>query len=78
MSIEYIRKTYGVPAKRGMKIEAWEKVGGDWRLKVSGRISSAIGQYLRIDRNGLYHPTYGIVYFSEDGEVLFDSRKLPD
>lgn len=74
MSMEYIRDTYGVPAKRGMKIEAWERVGADWHLRAAGRISSAIGQYLRIDGNGLWHPTWGIVYFSDDGEVLFDSR----
>jgi hypothetical protein len=78
MSMEYIRETYGVPARRGAKVEAWEKVGGEWQRRVSGRISSAIGQYLRIDRSGLYHPTYGIVYLSDDGDVLFDSRKLPD
>lgn len=74
MSIGYIRDTYGVPARRGMKVEAWEKVGAEWRKRATGRISSAIGQYLRIDGDGLWHPTWGIVYLSDDGEVLFDSR----
>ena len=79
MSMAYIRKTYGVPAKRGRVVEVWEwrrREGStcEWRCVRKGRITSSLGQYLRIDGDGPWHPTDGLVYLSESGEVLFDSR----
>lgn len=75
----YVRKTYGVPAKRGMAVEVWEwrRWEGrtcEWRRTTKGRVTSAPGPYLRIDGRGPWHPTWGVVYLSPEGEVLFDSR----
>lgn len=75
----YVRKTYGVPAKRGMTVEVWEwrRWEGrtcEWRLVKKGRVTSAPGPYLRIDGRGPWHPTWGVVYLSPEDEVLFDSR----
>jgi hypothetical protein len=58
VSFEYIRKYYGVPAKRGMKVIA----DGDL-VEITG----AKGAYLRIRLNGeknsrTYHPTWEIQY----------------
>ena len=57
--MDYIRKTYNVPAKQGGVIEYQGKIG---------RILGASGGYLRIKldgekRVGLYHPTYNITYY---------------
>ena len=58
MSLEYIRKYYGVPAKRGMKIKYFNK---------SGVIVGSLGAYLKIRLDGEcntkpYHPTYELEY----------------
>lgn len=58
MSLKYIRKRYGVPAKRGGKILYMGK---------PGKIVSAKGAYLRIKMDNYklvetYHPTYRITY----------------
>ena len=68
MSMEYIRKTYGVPAKRGARIEYQpEGEKRSWR----GTITSAQDMYLRIRRDGdvctypaPFHPTWGMTYLS--------------
>ncbi len=59
MSFTYIKDYYGVPAKRGARVEADGK---------AGRIISAVGQYLyiRLDhdgkRHGPYHPVWHMHY----------------
>ena len=67
MSLAYIRKTYGVPAKRGARVEFQsDKPGhGPWRCT----ITSADGAYLRLRRDGdtrtypaRFHPTWGLTY----------------
>lgn len=65
MSMEYIRKTYNVPAKRGGKV------------KVSGRLGTIVrarGQYLLVrwaDTVGQpcvpCHPTWQVNYLTPDG-----------
>lgn len=74
MSMQYVRDTYGVPAKRGMRVEAYYRdVIGEWVLAFDGRITSA-SHYVHVD--GIpFHPTAGMVYFDKDGAVLFDGRK---
>lgn len=67
MSMEYIRKTYGVPARRGARVEFMPgKVGhAPWR----GTITSASGGYLYIRRDGdkhtypaSFHPKWRLTY----------------
>jgi hypothetical protein len=62
MSMDYIRRTYGVPAKRGGRVAftAAEKA-------VKGTIVSSRQEYLRVrwDESGLtqtMHPTWMLVY----------------
>jgi hypothetical protein len=67
--MEYIRRTYGVPAKRGMRVEYMS--GRDYEL-MQGVIVGSKGARLRIrldgDRcSGIYHPTYNLVYFAPTG-----------
>jgi hypothetical protein len=66
MSLEYIRKTYGVPAFRGARVRYETRKG---RQPWFGRITSADGAYLRILRDGdkrtypaRFHPTWGMTY----------------
>lgn len=75
MSMEYVRKTYGVPAKRGMWVEVYfQRHRCGWTLAKRGRITSA-SHHLHIDGGGPYHPTYGMVYLDrEGGEILMDTR----
>lgn len=67
MTMEYIRRYYGVPAKRGGRV----------RFKGRpGRIVSADEQYLNIqfdDRDdvlGPYHPTWEMVYEDSKGSAI--------
>lgn len=64
MSLEYIRETYGVPAKRGVIVIA---------DGVYGAITGSRMAYLKIRFNGekksrIYHPTWKIQYLTEEGE----------
>jgi hypothetical protein len=62
---EYIRNYYGVPAKKGQRVET-EHNG---KLK-RGTISGAHGQYIKITFDGekkpagVFHPTDGIRYLT--------------
>lgn len=65
MSMAYIRKTYGVPAKRGARVE-YTGCG----KKMAGTIRSAHGGHLRIQLDGQkhagnYHPTWELRYLAE-------------
>lgn len=73
MSFEYIRKTYGVPAKRGGRVRYTDGNGVIW----NGRITSAPGHYLRVlvdDRvqgyrgRLLLHPTWQIEYLPQNAK----------
>ena len=62
MSMDYIRRTYGVPAKRGMTVT----ICGDG-IRVPARIVGSRGKYLRLcipggKRSHLYHPTDFLEY----------------
>ena len=68
--MDHIRRTRGVPAKRGMRVE----VNGS-----KGQIASARGGslYVRFDGGRCSvpcHPTWRVVYFDDDGNVLHDTR----
>ena len=67
MSLEYIRRTYDVPAKRGMRVRYTDGHGSIWE----GKITTSQGAYLQIlvdDRADGYrrrlnlHPTYNVEY----------------
>ena len=63
MSMKYIRKTYGVPAKRGVRV----RYTGDPKPK-DGAIVSSNGTYIRVrwdgqsKTDGPYHPTWKMEY----------------
>lgn len=68
MSLEYIRKTYGVPAKRGGRVE----YTGDGTPE-RGTITSADGARLRVRLDGLkhpahFHPTWKLRYLQSTAE----------
>lgn len=68
MSMKYIRDTYHVPAKRGMRVMANGR---------PGKIVSAGGAYLKIKlddqkRPGLHHPTWNMIYYTDEGPKEFD------
>jgi hypothetical protein len=62
MSMDYIRRQYGVPAKRGARVRY---TGG--LSPAEGRITSARGPHIRVrldgeKRSDVYHPTWKIEY----------------
>jgi len=62
MSLQYIRDAYGVPAKRGGRIEYTGS-----RVKVQGTITGASGPRIRVRLDGdthsvAFHPTWEIRY----------------
>jgi hypothetical protein len=66
MSMEFIRRTYGVPAKRGGRVE----YGGGRRPEL-GTICGSKGAHLRIRLDGLkysmqFHPTWRLRYFDPE------------
>lgn len=72
MSMEYIRKNYSVPAKRGCRIEFL----GKGPVPVGGVITGSRGARLRIRLDGEkvsrnYHPTWALRYLPKqpNGEV---------
>jgi len=76
LTMEYVRKAYGVPAKRGMMVEAYYKKDGKWLLAARGRITSAS---YNIHINGVpFHPTHNVVYFDKDGSILMDTREVTE
>lgn len=61
--MEYIRKTYRVPSKRGCRVEY---LASDGEL-MEGTITGAVAGYLRIrldgaKHSGRYHPTWALKY----------------
>lgn len=88
MTMQYVRDTYRVPAKRGRCVRVYYRPHGwgrlpvgdprRWVLAKEGRITSA-SHHLHIDGGGPYHPRYGVVYLDDDGEtVLLDTRLFCD
>lgn len=74
MSLDYIRRTYNVTAKRGMRVRYTDESGGIW----NGRITSAPGAHLRIlvddrvdgyRRRLILHPTYNVEYMPSNVEL---------
>ena len=69
MAAEYVRRHYGVPAKRGMRVIT---------CSGPGRVTSFDGQCVRVllddigyARHGLpFHPTWQMTYLDADGKVL--------
>lgn len=66
MSMAYIRETYGVPAKRGGRVEY---LASDGEL-MEGTITGSSGAYLlvRLDGakySGRYHPTWALKYLPD-------------
>lgn len=62
MNMEYIRKTYGIPAKRGGRVE----YTGNGKPEL-GTITGARNAHLRIRLDGeprplVYHPTWELKY----------------
>ena len=67
MSLEYIRRAYGVPAKRGGKVE-YLATNGEL---IDGTIVGADGQYLSVrlgdnKRAVPMHPTWHLKYLPEE------------
>ena len=63
MSMDYIRRTYGVPARRGGRIKFRPCQG----LEKEGFVVAASGQYIRVRfadmrRTVLLHPTWRVEY----------------
>ena len=61
--MEWIRKYYHVPAKRGAKIRFTDSNGAVW----TGRITSALSGYIRVQfegwkRRALLHPGWNVEY----------------
>lgn len=62
MSMQYIRDSYGVPARRGGRV-----VYTGEAMATTGTITSAEGARLRVrmdgdKRSGIYHPTWEMRY----------------
>jgi hypothetical protein len=65
--MKWIRDTYKVPAKRGMRVIA----DGEY-----GRIVSASRGHLKIKlderkRPGIYHPTWNMIYIRAESKRVF-------
>ena len=73
MSMDYIRKMYSVPAKRGGRVR-WKPIL-QRALQLTGTITSARGAYLRVRPDGkkrsiTLHPTWNITYLPKQKEKV--------
>lgn len=64
MSLDYIRRQYGVPAKKGQRVIA---------LGHPGVITGSLDAYIRVRLDGqsksrVYHPTWRVEYIADDQE----------
>lgn len=64
MSMQYIRETYGVPAKRGCRVKF---TGNPHKCPQFGIITGACGQYIKVrmdgdPHSGTYHPDWRMEY----------------
>lgn len=75
MSLEYIRRTYGVPARRGVRVRYTDGAGVIWNCT----ITSAKGPHLRVlvdDRVPGYrgrlilHPTDNLEYIQVEAKPI--------
>lgn len=72
MSMEYIRKTFGVPAKRGMRVRSTDP---NYLVQREGVIVGSTGARLKIRLDGMnresfyFHPTSHLTYLNPDGSV---------
>lgn len=78
MSLEYIRRTYKVPANRGVKVEY---LASDGEL-IEGTITGSAGAYLcvRLDGNKhtqRFHPTWALKYLPNGPTFGRDDDALP-
>lgn len=75
----YIQSYYGVPASKGQRVEYTNWQG----IKTVGKIIGARGQYIKIHfdghekpHNGVFHPTDGMRYLTDDKETYDSQRGL--
>ena len=73
MSMEYIRRTYGVPAKRGARVVYR---GNPHAGKLTGTIVGSDRQYIRVRFDGnpknwvcSYHPTWEMQYLPPNSTI---------
>ena len=69
MRMEYIRRTYGVPAKRGCKVKF---TGNPNNFPQFGTVTGTYGKYLKVlmdgeIKPGTYHPEWRMEYLTPDG-----------
>lgn len=72
---DYVRRYYGVPAKRGMRVIADGHPG-----TITGYTRA--GAYLRVRLDGerrsdSWHPTWRMDYLGPNGELLFEGEGKP-
>lgn len=79
MSMKWIRSQYGVPAKRGGRVEYTPCEGSTDKTGRFGTITGTSGPHLLIRLDGEkharpYHPTWQLRYLTEAGRALKDKR----
>ncbi len=78
MSMDYIRRTYGVPAKRGGRVQFTNAPKA-----CKGTVVAARGQYLRVrwdesGRTDTMHPTWMLVYLKTPNAEASGRRRRSD
>ena len=73
--MDYVRKRYGVPAKRGGQVEYTSQLDGE---RMRGTICGASGGRLHIrfgdnKRTFSFHPTWQLDYLDDAGNVIWRS-----
>ena len=69
--MKMVRKTYGVPAKRGMRVKFKDRSGFITRATSSSRIRV---QFIGETHSVILHPTWEITYFRDDGQQLWPKK----
>lgn len=67
LSLDYVRRYYGVPARRGMRVTCDGK---------PGTLTTGDGAHIRVrldgeKHSGNYHPTWRVTYHTPEGDVTY-------
>jgi hypothetical protein len=74
MSMEYVRKTYGVPAKRGMAVETDYRRGKEKKGAVAAATHYVMVRFEGRNFSVPCHPTE-LVYFDKDGKEIWRRKR---
>ena len=74
MSMDWVRRTYGVPVRRGVRVDMNGNLGTITRA--TSMVYVRFDDYHGARRSVPCHPTWRMTYFDRDGRVLWADPEM--